>query len=489
MTRGHNQRISQTPGHPQSRPGPGLSVRLLLLTIAFVMLAEVLIFVPSIANFRKSWLEEHLRAAQIAALALEATSDYMVSDELAADLLGTAGVEAVVLKRGDARKLILGDDMPGDITSAHDLRTDGPLSLIMNAFGTFGLDEDALLQVTGTARSGAGDYTQIIIRAGPLCQAMLIYSRNILFLSIMISFITAGLVYLSLNWLMVRPIRRVTASLTTFGKTPESVTSRITPSGRTDEIGVVERELAAMQDELRTALNQKTRLANLGTAVAKINHDLRNILASAQLMTDRLATVDDPTVRAVAPRFIHAVDRAIALCQQSLAYGRAEEPTPEVRHIALGPIVEEVGNSLGLDSVNAESAGGPVFCNEVPEDLMVDADSDQLFRILLNLARNAADAIAKVRTPTPHCQIRVTASQEDNSTIIDVADNGPGLSEQARKHLFEPFTGSARSGGTGLGLAIARELTMAHGGDMTLVDSGPEGTTFRVILPIRPGSA
>jgi len=457
-----------------------------VLTVAFVMLAEILIFVPSIANFRKSWLEEHMRAAQIAALALEATADFMVSDELAHDLLGTAGIEAVVLKRGDARKLILGDDMPGGIAAAYDLRTDGPLTLIMDAFATFSIDDIELLQVTGHARSGLGDYAQVIMKAGPLRKAMLVYSRNILILSVMISLITAGLVYFSLNWLMVRPIRRITTNLMAFAKSPEAVTSRITPSGRRDEIGVVEQELATMQDELRGALNQKTRLANLGTAVAKINHDLRNILASAQLMTDRLTTVDDPTVRAVTPRFMHAVDRAIALCQRSLAYGRAEEPVPEVRRLALRPMVEDVGHSLGLDAPGDDGVSGPLICHDVADDFRVDADADQLFRILLNLVRNAADAIAKVRTPTPHCQIRISASRDADSTVIDVSDNGPGLTARAREHLFEPFTGGARAGGTGLGLAIARELTVAHGGDITLVESGPEGTTFRVSLPIRP---
>lgn len=463
--------------------GPGLSARLLILTVTFVMVAEVLIFVPSIANFRKSWLEEHLRAAQIAALALEATEDFMVSEELSRDLLATAGVEAVVLKRGGARKLILGNDMPLNIAAVHDLRGAGPLTLILDSYTTFMLADDALLQVTGDARARLGDYAQIIFEARALRAAMIEYARNILILSIIISLFTAGLVYLSLNWLLVRPVRRMTGSLIAFRTAPEAITSRLSPSGRSDEMGVAERELATMQDELRTALNQKNRLANLGTAVSKINHDLRNILASAQLVSDRLATVDDPTVRAVAPRFVHALDRAIALCAQTLAYGRAEEPAPEVRRFALRPLVDEVGETLGLES--PESGVGPVWCNEVDGALTVDADSDQLFRILLNLSRNAADAIHKVRTPTPHCQIIVTASATDTTVAIDVADNGPGLSARAREHLFEPFTGSARAGGTGLGLAIARELSRAHGGDIELVESGPEGTRFRVLLPRR----
>jgi len=450
------------------------------------MVAEVFIYVPSIANFRKSWLEEHLRTGQIAALALEATADYMVSEELAKDLLDTAGVEAVVLKRGGARKLILGDEMPKNIAAVYDLRDADPMTLVADAFATMGLADRALIQVTGKTREGLGEYAQIILRAGGLKDAMVIYSRNILILSVVISLITAGFVYVTLSWLLVRPIRRVTASLTAFRSAPEAITSRITPSSRSDEIGVAERELAAMQDELRNALAQKTRLANLGTAVSKINHDLRNILASAQLMTDRLREIDDPAVKTITPRFVHALDRAIALCTHTLTYGRAEEAAPEVRRLALRPLVDDVGASLGLNPLDADEPGGPRWCNEVDADLQVDADPDQLFRILLNLGRNAADAIAKVRHPTPHCQITVTARKANGMTAIDVADNGPGLSARAREHLFEPFTGSAKAGGTGLGLAIAKELAEAHGGSIELVRSGPEGTTFRINLPIRP---
>ncbi len=464
----------------------GLSARLLLLTAAFVMLAEVLIYVPSIANFRKSWLEERLRAGQIAALALEATADYMVSDELAMDLLGTAGVKAVVLKRGGARKLILGDDMPKHIAAVYDLRDADPLMLIDDAFATMGLGDNALIQVTGDTRQGLGQYVQIILPVQALRAAMFTYSRNILILSVVISLIAAGLVYVSLNWLLVRPIRRVTASLTAFRGAPEAITSRLTPSARSDEIGVAERALSAMQDDLRAALTQKTRLANLGTAISKINHDLRNILASAQLMTDRLGEIDDPAVRTITPRFVHALDRAIALCTQTLAYGRAEEAAPEVWRFALRPLVDDVGAALGLQPHDANEDSGPRWCNEVAPDFMADADPDQLFRVLLNLGRNAADAITKVRQPTPHCEIRVSASKLGGTIAIDMADNGPGLTARAREHLFEPFTGSARAGGTGLGLAIAKELAESHGGTIELVTSGPEGTTFRVTLPLRP---
>src|SRR5690606_29308257 len=136
-------------------PRQSLSARLLLLTIGFVMLAEVLIYVPSIAAFRRDWLEDRLDMAQIAALALEATANLMISDELAGELLENAGVEAVVLQRADARQLILGDEMPREVAAAYDLRIANAWSLVRDAAADmFALKDHMLVQVTGDARQG-----------------------------------------------------------------------------------------------------------------------------------------------------------------------------------------------------------------------------------------------------------------------------------------------------------------------------------------------
>src|SRR4029077_9312688 len=126
------------------------------------------------------------------------------------------------------------------------------------------------------------------------------------------------LVYLALHYLFVRPLRRITANMVAFRAQPENPASIIVPSGRGDEVGTAERELAAMQRDLATMLQQKNRLAALGLAGSKINHDLRNLLTTAQLFSDGLASLPDPRVQRFAPALMRALERAIAFAESTL---------------------------------------------------------------------------------------------------------------------------------------------------------------------------
>ena len=335
------------------------------------------------------------------------------------------------------------------------------------------------MRVVGPAPMG-GDFIELIMDEPPLRKAMLRYSVDILLISLLISGITAALVYLALHYMFVRPMRRITANMTAFRADPENADRIILPSERVDEIGVAERELATMQRELVSMLHQKSRLAALGLAVSKINHDLRNLLASAQLFSDRLAKLPDPGVQRFAPKLMHALERAIAFCQSTLSYGRLQEPPPERRRILLEPLVEEVHETLGI------GPDGPIrWISAVERGLMVEADYDQLFRILLNLARNAVQAMESRDTRDPgRDQIRITGRREGAVVVIEISDTGPGFSDRARAHLFEAFQGSTRTGGAGLGLAIAAELVRAHGGEIRLVE-GTIGATLRLTIPDR----
>lgn len=455
-----------------------LSRRLLVLTIFFVMLAEVLIFVPSVANFRLNWLEQRLAAAQIASLALEARPDNMVSPALREELLKNAQVYAVALHRDDSRRLVLSEDMPPMVDERFDLRGAMAVELIMDAFETVFAGDGRIILVMGEPRFGAGESIEIVFDETPLRRAMLRYSKNIFLLSLVISVITASLVYLVLHFVLVRPMRRLTGNMVSFRVNPEDARRVIVPSARADEIGVAERELAVMQKEIRATLTQKAHLAALGAAVSKINHDLRNILASAQLISDRIGAIDDPAVQHLAPRLFASIDRAIDLCTRSLRFGRAEEPAPQRRRIELAAFADEVAEA-------AWSEADPVrWVNDVSPDLVVDADPDQLFRILLNLARNAAQALTDEEgSLARHGEIRLSARRVLDHVHIDISDNGPGLPPKAREHLFEAFSGSGRAEGTGLGLAIAAELARMHGGHIELVRSDASGTIFRICIP------
>jgi signal transduction histidine kinase len=471
----------ETAIRPEPVRGPrfGLSGKLLVLTILFVMIAEVLIYVPSVANFRVVWLKDHLAAAYTAALVLDAAPSGTVPDSLAKQILDSIGARAVAMKMGTQRRLLAVGDAPPPITLDFDMRDVRIVDTIVDAFTVMLDTHKDVMRVVGPAPMG-GDFIELIMDEPPLRRAMLRYSVDILLISLLISGITAALVYLALHYMFVRPMRRITANMMAFRDDPENADRIIAPSERADEIGVAERELANTQTELASMLQQKNRLAALGLAVSKINHDLRNLLASAQLFSDRLAKLPDPGVQRFAPKLMRALERAIAFCESTLSYGRLQEPPPERRRILLEPLVEEVHETLGL------GADGPIrWISAVERGLTVEADYDQLFRSLLNLARNAVQAMESRETRDPgRDQIRITGRREGAVVVIEVSDTGPGFSERARAHLFEAFQGSTRTGGTGLGLAIAAELVRAHGGEIRLVE-GTIGATLRLTIPDR----
>lgn len=471
---------------PRRRPRVGLSARLLGLTVLFVMMAEVLIYVPSVANFRQNWLATRLAGGATAALVLEAAPDGMVPHELALRLLDSIGARMVSIQRGGTRRVLAAQAMPLDADEEVDLRVLWPPTAIAQTFGALVSSPGRLIRIVGTPSPLTGDDTlEVVVEDTPLHAALLAFSRNILLLSLMISGITAGLVYLALSIVIVRPVRRLTRAIAAFRDNPEDGRAVLSPSDRTDELGAAERELAAMQRQLAGTLQQKNRLASLGLAVAKINHDLRNLLSSAHLLSDRLTASTDPMVQRFAPRLIDALDRAIGFTQTTLSYGGSAEPLPVRRRLPLRPLIEAVRELAGLDE-----SGRIGWESAVEPDLEVDADPDQLSRILLNLVRNALQALqtgaaGAGREPDPaRDRVSVTAWREGATVDIEVADTGPGVPERARQHLFEPFKGSARMGGTGLGLAIAAELATAHGGGVTLAD-GPGGARFRIAIPDR----
>ena len=465
---------------PPRKPRVGLSGKLLLLTVLFVMVAEILIYVPSVANFRLNWLSDRLAAAHTAALVLDAAPSGMVPESLAKQILNSIGARAVAMKMGNQRRLLAAADMPSEIAQDIDMRQRSFFHSIIDAFETLLTCKPGdVMRVVGAAPMG-GDFLEIILNEGPLCKAMWTFSVNILMLSLAISCITAMLLFFALHYLLVRPMWRITENMIAFRADPENPSRIIAESGRQDEIGTAEEELASMQRELASMLHQQSRLAALGLAVSKINHDLRNLLASAQLFSDQLSTSPDPKVQRFAPKLMRALERAIAFCQSTLSYGGAQEAPPERKTIEVEPLIEEVHEALGL------GLDVPIrWIVAVERGLTVEADHDQLFRVLVNLARNAMQALETRGTRDPaRDQIRITGRREGSVAVIEVSDTGPGVPEKARTHLFQAFQGSARSGGTGLGLAIAAELVRAHGGEIRLVP-GTIGATFSISIPDR----
>ncbi|HXI06114.1 MAG: ATP-binding protein [Bradyrhizobium sp.] len=450
------------------------------MTIPLAMIAGMMIYVPAIANFRVNRLNDRLAAANTAALVLDAAPLGMVPDSLARQILTSIDARAVAIKMGQQRRLLASFGLPPKIDHDIDTRNITVWAAIHDAFETMLETENHAIRVVGKA-PGAAQFIEVVIDEAPLRKAMYRFSRNVLIVSLLIAGIVSALVYLALHYLFVRPMRRITANLVGFHENPENPARIISPKPRGDEIGLVERELSDMQRDLVSMLNQKSRLAALGLAVSKINHDLRNLLASSQLLSDQLASVPDPRVQRFAPKLMRSLERAIAFCQATISYGRAQEAEPDRRMVLVEPVVAEVRESAGL-----ATDASITWVAAIERGLSVDADPDQLFRVLLNLVRNAAQALeSQPQGSTAAMQIRITGRREGAVSILEVSDTGPGVPAKARENLFQAFQTSGRPGGSGLGLAIAAELVRAHGGDIHLVE-GTIGATFRISIPDRP---
>ncbi len=315
----------------------GLSGKLLLLTAVFVMIAEVLIFVPSVANMRLMWLRDRLNTAAAASVVIEGLPDQELPRPVQEETLLATGTKAIVLKKADASRMVAAVDMPPSVDAQYDLSDVSLPTSIYDAFDTLLFGGDRVIRVYGPV----GETTtriELLLDEGPLRRAMLRYARNIFIISMVISLITASPIFFALNRLLIRPIRGMTANIRQFAADPSNPARVLEPSGGRDEIAVAGVHLAAMQQTLQRTLKEQKNLADLGLAVSKINHDMRNILSSAQLMSDRLSDVDDPVVKRVAPKLLRSIDRAVGYTNGACeSPSRAAGSSPSIRWCRRSP--------------------------------------------------------------------------------------------------------------------------------------------------------
>jgi signal transduction histidine kinase len=466
---------------PRAMPGPfsGLSVKL-IATIIFVILAvEVVIYLPSLGSFRAAWLNDRLQIGIVAARVIDAVPDVMDVPKMVTDnLLKSAGATAIVYRRDGRSQLIELDDapMPRQAVTA-DMRRQDPLTLIVGAVDTLVSGGGRTLRIVGNADGDPSTEVEVLMPEAPLRNEMLAYSRNIAAISLIIAALTAVVIFVVLSRILVMPIRRVTANIVAYRQAPENAALILVPRRRRDEIGIVEQELAAMEADLFSMLRQRRHLADLGLAVAKINHDLRNTLTSAQLLSDQVANLDDPKVQRLAPRLVHTLDRAIGFAQSVLDYGRQSGAPPRPAPMELKAMVDESMFDAGLVS-HPDIA----VSSTIPAGVSIRADPVQLARVFLNLLKNAREALEAAAGRIADPRVSVDYAESPTALTISISDNGPGLPPRARENLFVAFEGSARAGGTGLGLAIARELIEANGGKLAFIDQ-QQGTRFDVTLP------
>ena len=463
-------------------PGPfsGLSVKL-IATITLVILAVgVVIYLPSAGNYRQAWLNDRLRIGIVAARVLDAVPDAMdLPAMLTNNLLHSAGAIAIVYRRNGQSQLVELDEkpMPREAVTVDMRQTDYP-TLIMGALDTLGHGGDRTLRIVGNSDGGdEQSEVEVIMDEAPLHADLVGYSWNIVLISLIVAVLTAGVLYLLVSRLLIDPIRRLTANMVSYRMAPENAALIISPTRRNDEIGIVENELAAMETDIFSMLRQRRHLADLGLAVAKINHDLRNTLTSAQLLSDQVVALDDPKIQRLAPRLVQSIDKAVGFAQSVLDYGRQSGTPPKPVPVDLRALVDE-------SAIDAGAMRHPdiAFHNQVPDGISIKVDPDQLARVLVNLIKNAREALEAAVEQTGKLEISVAFTETPQGLDVAVADNGPGLPPRARDNLFVAFEGSAKAGGTGLGLAIARELVAAHGGTLSYTPLTP-GTRFDIVLP------
>jgi signal transduction histidine kinase len=471
------------PPHEAPAPGEGrfawisgLSARLLLLTVLIVALANLLILPPNLAAFEEQWLVDRLRAAELATLVEQTAPGGVVTDRVRSKLLANAEVVSVALQVDGERRLILQAPQLKQTPYLIDLRRRTPLSWL-TPLETMAVGGARMVRVMAKPRFSSGEFVEIVAPDAPLKRELIAQLGRLLGIALFTSVMAGAVVYLSLTLLLVRPMQRITRSMERFRADPRDPAASLIASKRHDEIGRAERELGRMQLDLRAALTSRARLAALGEAVAKINHDLRNMLTSAQIASERMAASGDPKVTQALPRLERALDRAVTLASNVLTFGSSAEPAPDKRATPLRAAVEAAAEDAGL------SANSVALTTDIPAHAAVDADPEQLHRILVNLLRNAREAIDGAPARGGIGRVSASLTEEPLMSTIRLVDDGPGLPDRAQLNLFQPFAASARRGGTGLGLAIARELARGHGGDVVLVSTGAGGTEFQLRLP------
>ena len=458
-----------------------LSSKLLLLTIGFVMLAELLLFIPSAAFYRQDWLAERSQQAGLLAQALTGVPDYEASEILTNQFMSDTDVMFMAAKRDGMSELMLGEppEVPGDMLTI-DLRDERTFPSFIAPFRDIFSDGTGTLRVTANSPVLGQDALELLIPRDKLRVALLDSVKRIFWLSLFIAAVTGTLIYWAMSAMIIRPVQQLADDMTAFREDPEQRRSLQTRSKRKDELGQLQREFTDLKQSQRAAFRQRERLAGLGLAVAKINHDLRNVLSSALLISDRLSMNPDEKMATMGERLTRTVERGIGLTDDVLSYSKAETADPQIQDTRIAFTVGEAAADV------IAQFPGTKFRNLIPTDMMVRTDPDHAYRIFHNLFRNAAQAMAA--HDGPHRRLQVGADIQDGLAELRISDTGPGLPKRAKENLFQAFSGgqahSAGTKSTGLGLSISKELAKAQGGDLNLMSTDDTGTRFILTLPL-----
>jgi len=255
--------------------------------------------------------------------------------------------------------------------------------------------------------------------------------------------------------------------------------ARVPVSG-SDELGRLAETFNSMCASLRDArdeLIRHERIATVGRLSTSIIHDLRNPLAAiyggAEMLVD--AKLSPSQVKRLAESIYHSSRRILGMLQELADNTRWQgQGAPRRQELCrLRDVVLAASDALADEAAVRRVA---IRC-EVPEQIELPLDRSAMERVFQNLIGNAVEAMPEGGT------VAVRAQSQDHSTLIAVEDTGPGIPEEVKAHLFEPFASAGKRHGMGLGLALSRQTVLDHGGDLAVTSSTPHGTTFVVRLP------
>jgi signal transduction histidine kinase len=451
------------------RPGRSLSWRLFGLVAGVLLLAEALLFVPQLARERRIWIDRRVAEAQIAALSVASVRQATLSQATTDELLRLSGAVLIELDEPGRGSVRLSPATVVRPDQTLDTRDETFVERMWRGLTAIVRPGDRLLQIEAQSPQRPTATMTLVLHQRELNRALREFTLDAGLMSLLEAAIMGIMVYVVAHLLLVRPMRRIIHSIVAFRADPERSApfhpTKARPM-RDDEIALAGRELAAMQRELRTALWRNARLAALGTAVAKVSHDLRGILSPALLTAERLQMSNEASIKRAGDILVRSVDRATELVSRTLEFAREGRTPPARTRTSLRPMVDEAAEQVRV------TQPALMVANDVAAAVEIDADAEQIARVLVNLVGNAAEAKAR--------RVRVQAEAAPTRVMVTISDDGPGLPDQVRDNLFRPFVIGGRSGGTGLGLAIARDLMRAHDGDLTLEATGPTGTTFKL---------
>jgi PAS domain S-box-containing protein len=230
----------------------------------------------------------------------------------------------------------------------------------------------------------------------------------------------------------------------------------------------------------REALYQTEKLSALGSLLAGVSHELNNplsIVVAQAVMMERQSRGGELAERAQKIR--RAADRCARIVQTFLAMARQKRPEREPVDLNAVAIAAYDLAEFGLK--NDGIAAARTLAPSLPH---ISADSDQLHQIIINLIVNAQQALVETGIADRALTVRTAIGDEPGTVILEVADNGPGIPEEARRRIFEPFfTTKPQGQGTGVGLSFSQGLAEAHGGTLELMPAA-RGACFRLTLPI-----